>query len=112
MANGFTRKQWELIKARDKHCVWHGPSCDPETWIPQHRVGRGMGGSKSANRLSNGVVLCSLMNGLIESDAALQMEARERGIKLSFWGDPLAVPVIDHTGTAWWLRDDGTRVAA
>lgn len=109
MATGFTRKQWELIKARDGGCVWHGLGCDSDTWVPQHRAGRGMGGSKSANRLSNGVVLCSWVNGLLESDAHVAEVARRRGIKVSFWADPELIPVVYSDGATWLLTDDGER---
>lgn len=109
MSTGFTAKQWRLIKARDRVCVWHGESCDPDLLVPQHRSGRGMGGSKSKNRLSNGVALCSLMNGLIESDAGLAAEARERGIKISLHADPVLIPVRYPDGDPWWLDDEGGR---
>lgn len=109
MMAGFTKKQWQQIKDRDGGCVWHGLGCDPDTWVPQHRVGRGMGGSKSANRLSNGVVLCSRMNGDIEADADLAMEARERGIKVGFWADTETIPVVYSDGSPWWLSDEGTK---
>ena len=105
---GFTKKQWQQIKDRDGCCAWHGLWCDPDTWVPQHRAGRGMGGSKSANRLSNGIVLCSSMNALIEADADLAMEARRRGIKVGFWADTEEIPVVYPDGP-WWLSDDGTK---
>ena len=109
MSTGFTMKQWRQIKDRDQVCVWHGEGCDPDMLVPQHRSGRGMGGSRSKNRLSNGVALCSLMNGLIESDAALAAEARARGIKLSIHDDPAVFPVVYPDGEPWWLDDEGGR---
>lgn len=110
MSTGFTMKQWRQIKDRDQVCVWHGEGCDPDMLVPQHRSGRGMGGSRSKNRLSNGVALCSLMNGLIESDAALAAEARARGIKLSIHDDPAVFPVVYPDGELWWLDDEGGRI--
>jgi len=68
-----------------------------------------MGGSRVKNSLSNGVAMCSLVNGLIESDAALAEEARRRGIKISLHADPAAIPVEYPDG--WFLLDDdGGRV--
>lgn len=107
MGRGFTKAQWEALKARDQHCVWHGPSCDTDLLVPQHRSGRGMGGSRVKNRLSNGVAMCSLVNGLIESDAALAEEARRRGIKISLHADPAMIPVEYADGVLRWIDDDG-----
>ncbi len=112
MGRGFTRAQWEALKARDQHCVWHGPSCDPDLLVPQHRSGRGMGGSRLKNHLSNGVAMCSIVNGLIESDAELAAEARRRGIKISLHADTAAVPVEYPGGRIYYLLDDGTREEA
>lgn len=109
MSRGFTKKQWELIKARDNGCVWHGLACDQDTLVPQHRSGRGMGGSRLKNKLSNGVALCSLTNGLIESDPALADEARRRGIKVSLHADPAVIPLIYPDGHLYWLGDDGLK---
>lgn len=107
MGRGFTNAQWKAIKARDQHCVWHGPSCDPDLLVPQHRSGRGMGGSSLKNRLSNGVAMCSLVNGLIESDAELAEEARRRGIKISLHADSATIPVEYADGTLRFLDDTG-----
>jgi len=52
---------------RDKACVHCGTT--DSTLIPQHRINRGMGGSKLLNKPSNIVVLCSAFNGLIEANA-------------------------------------------
>jgi len=111
MGRGFTRAQWEALKARDQHCVWHGPSCDPDLLVPQHRSGRGMGGSRLKNHLSNGVAMCSIVNGLIESDAELAAEARVRGVKISLHADPRMIPVLYSDGVEYWLTDDGRKVA-
>lgn len=95
------------IEARDgKVCAWHGESCGTDTLVPQHRMG-GMGGSKTKHRLSNVIWLCSRTNGDIESDADLAKEARRRGIKVGFWADTTAVPVIYSDGEPRWLDDDG-----
>lgn len=107
MSRGFTKKQWQQIKDRDGGCVWHGLACDQDTLVPQHRSGRGMGGDRSKNRLSNGVALCSRLNGLIESDARMAEQARERGIKISLHADPAVLPVYYPDGSPWWLDDAG-----
>ena len=97
------------LEQRDGHeCAWHGVSCGTDTLVPQHRQG-GMGGSPHKHRLSNLVWLCSRMNGDIEADADLAMEARERGIKVGFWADTETIPVVYSDGSPWWLSDDGTK---
>ncbi|KAM9863110.1 hypothetical protein ACI1US_00995 [Leucobacter sp. BZR 635] len=93
------------LEARDGHeCSWHGPRCGTDVLVPQHRQG-GMGGSKTKHRASNLLWLCSLTNGLIESDADLGQEARERGIKVPFWADTTITPVLYPDGR-WYLLDD------
>lgn len=95
------------VTARDGHvCVWHGESCGTDTLVPQHRQG-GMGGRKTKHRLSNVLWLCSRLNGLIESDARLAEQARERGVKISLHANPAEVPVTYPDGSLWWLDDDG-----
>lgn len=98
--------------ARDLRCPC---SCfgREDTFVPQHRAGRGMGGSKAADRPSNIIVLCSKVNGLIESDAGWAETARVNGWKISRQDDPLNVPVYDRTLQQWfYLRDDYTREEA
>ena len=87
----------------DNRCAWTGMESD--RLVPQHRMGRGMGGSKLANRLSNGVMLDSLINGQIEADADLQAEAVRRGVKVSRYANPLHVPVL-LAAHGWVLLDD------
>ena len=87
----------------DNRCAWTGDTSD--RLVPQHRMGRGMGGSKLANRLSNGVMLDSLINGQIEADADLQAEAVRRGVKVSRYANPLDVPVL-LAAHGWVLLDD------
>ena len=103
---GFTAKQVALLRVRDDNrCAWTGETSD--RLIPQHRANRGAGGSKLANRLSNGVLLDSLINGQIEADATLQAEAVRRGVKVSRYADPLLTPVL-HAVHGWvFLDDDG-----
>lgn len=97
-----------LTKRDGDECAWHGDACDKDTLVPQHRMG-GMGGSKTKHRLSNVVWLCSSINGLIEADADLAQVARERGVKVPFWGDTVRIPVVYADGRTYRLTDDGTR---
>ena len=97
-------KDFQIILDRDLCCL-HCGSTD-QTLIPQHRINRGMGGSKKRGSRSNLIVLCSLINGLIESDADWAQTARDCGWKLQPWDDPLQMPVWDQTTQAWWMLDD------
>jgi len=100
----LTPKQFQRYLNRDVNGCYH---CgDVETAIPQHRANRGMGGSRKRDHPANIVVLCSLVNGLIESDVGWQTLAREYGWKLSSWDDPLFVPVYEAMWGEWWLLDD------
>lgn len=94
------------VHARDGHaCAWHAKGgCDPETLVPQHRQG-GMGGRKTKHRLSNVVWLCSRINGDIESNADLQREAVNRGIKISLHANPAREPML-HAVHGWVVLDD------
>lgn len=65
-----------------------------------------MGGSRSAERLSNGIVLCNLFNVAIEQDAAVAAHATAYGWKVPRWVDPATVPVYDARTGFWWLLDD------
>lgn len=100
----MTPKQFARYLERDGGCYHCG---DVETAIPQHRVNRGMGGSKKRDHPANIIVLCSLVNGLIESNAEWATKARTFGWKLSPWDDPAWVPVFDAVENKWWLLDDG-----
>lgn len=91
--------------ARDLRCVC-GCTGREDTFVPQHRAGRGMGGSRMLDRPSNIIVMCSELNGLIESDASTAQQARANGWKLNRWQDPTLVPVFDATDRSWFLLDD------
>lgn len=97
-------KAFAKFLARDKACVHCGVY--DATLIPQHRINRGMGGSKERNKASNIVVLCSAFNGLIEANAEAAALAMKHGIKLQSWQDPLATPVWYAAESAWFLLDD------
>lgn len=106
--NGMmTKKEFERYLARDNHCYHCGAT---EALSPNHRANRGHGGSKSAEVASNVVILCSLLNGLIESDAKAAGMAKRFGWKLSRYDNPREMPVYDSVTATWWLfNDDFTR---
>jgi hypothetical protein len=79
---------------------------ETEAISPNHRANRGIGGSKKRDHPANIVVLCSYMNGAIESDSTAARVARENGWKLNSWDDPFWVPVLDVMTGVWWLLDD------
>lgn len=103
---GFTDKQIAAIRARDANrSAWSGNESD--TLVPQHRANRGMGGRESMNRLSNGVLIESEINGLIESDPHWQAEAQRRGIKVSAFSNPATVPITHAVHGVVRLDDEG-----
>ncbi|WP_413600819.1 hypothetical protein [Curtobacterium sp. Curtsp57] len=100
--------KWLLVALEERdgrRSAWTGNESD--TLVPQHRQG-GMGGRKSKHRLSNVVWLESDINGLIESDPAMQAEAVRRGIKISGHDDPELVEVRHAVHGLVLLRDDGS----
>lgn len=98
-------RQFALYLARDLHCVC-GCVGQEDTFVPQHRAGRGMGGSRVLDRPANVLVMCSRMNGLIESDPKLAEVAREYGWKLSRWQAPENEPFYDLATGTWNLIDN------
>lgn len=97
------QKQFNRYLDRDGYCLHCG---ETEALAPNHRANRGMGGSKARDVPSNIVVLCSLLNGQIESDARYAATARRYGWKLDSWDDPLEVPVYDTLKGEWHLLDN------
>ena len=65
-----------------------------------------MGGSKKRDHAANYVLICSLFNGLIESDSKAAELARRYGWKLNSWEDPKTVPVFDVLSATWFILDD------
>lgn len=96
-------KDFARLMARDGGCLHCGLT---EAVSPNHRANRGMGGSKVRDVPSNLVVLCSWLNGVIESDAQWAAVARSYGWKLNTWQNPLEVPVYDARNREWLLLDD------
>lgn len=64
-----------------------------------------MGGSKTLDRLDNLIRVCSVYNGLMESDSATATQARDYGHKLGSWDD-FNTPVFDNTDWVWYQLDE------
>ena len=103
---GFTERQKAIVLERDgQKC----PICGQRAREVNHRANRGSGGFLAGNRLSNACVICWICNGLIESDPEFADLARSRGVKLSRYADPLAVPYLHPIyGVEVWLDDTGS----
>ena len=81
--------------------------------VPQHRVNRGMGGSRDRDVPSNIITFCGQCNGLIEADADAADRARYWGWKLRPWDDPFTEPIYDRPTQTWfYLGDDYKRAVA
>ena len=98
-------RAFALYLARDPHCPC-GCVGFEDTFVPQHRINRGMGGSRVLDRPANVLVMCSRMNGLIESDPKQAEVARLYGWKLSRWQEPENEPFYDLATGAWYLIDN------
>lgn len=98
-------REFAKYLARDLHCPC-GCVGREDTLVPQHRAGRGMGGSKALDRPANIIVLCAEWNGLIESDAHFAALARDYGWKLHRWQTPEAEPIYDRATSEWFLLDN------
>jgi hypothetical protein len=98
------QKQFRKFLDRDGGCVHCG---DLDTAVPQHRLNRGAGGKNAkADQVANIIVLCSLMNNLIESDSKMAELALANGWKLRSWSDPLTSAVWYATLGQWFLLDN------
>lgn len=87
-----------MLRERDSHC-WHCGT--DQDLVPHHRMNRGSGGRKSLDRIDNLILVCARYNGLMESDAAVAVEARDFGHKLASWDD-FSHPVFDQAELSWW----------
>ncbi len=102
----MTPKEFQRFLDRDgAHCYHCGTA---EGLVPQHRINRGMGGSKLLNVPSNIITFCSAHNGAIEASGPAAEDARAMGWKLQQWEtDYLLVrPVYDRAANAWFFLDD------
>lgn len=105
----MTPKQFRKFTERDKRCYHCGAT---EDLIPHHRSNRGMGGARSADKPSNIISMCAIINGLMESDSAVAEAAREFGWKLSRYENALIKPVYDASTGFWFRLDDNYKRAA
>jgi len=99
----LTPKEFGKLVARDSYCLHCG---ETEAIAPNHRINRGMGGSKKRNHAANYSLICSSLNGLIESDNRWAEVAKDYGWKLETWQDPYTEPVFDLVMGVWYLLDD------
>jgi hypothetical protein len=65
-----------------------------------------MGGSKLRGNTANLVILCSELNGLIESDSWHRSQAIKYGWKVASWDKPENIPVFDGVAGVWYLLDN------
>lgn len=73
----------------------------------QHRISKGMGGSKLLDVPSNLLTFCNTGNAALESDAEFARQGRYYGWKLSRWDNPQADVFFDTT-TGYWYTIDNT----
>jgi hypothetical protein len=106
----LTPKQFQKFLARDYGC-WH---CgESEAVAPHHRINRGAGGSKRRENPANIIIICSVFNSMMESDADAAAWARQCGYKLNSWQDPEKVAVYNQPMNRWFrLGDDWSVVEA
>lgn len=97
------KKRFNRFLERDGGCIHCG---ELDAVAPHHRRNRGMGGSKDRDTPSNIVVLCSVLNGLLESDPHWARKARDWGWKLTAGQDPTTTPVWIPVEGAWFTFDD------
>lgn len=98
----MNKKQFQKFLDRDGVCCHCG--LDDDTLVPQHRKSRGAGGSKLLDKPSNIVVICSMANGQLESNATFAQMGRDFGWKLRSGQDATKTPVWLSDG--WYLLDD------
>lgn len=93
------------LAARDgRHCLHCGTT---DTLTVQHRGVKGMGGRNSAERPSNGIIICWELNVAAEANQAYAEMCLAHGWKISTHADPTQIPVYDATtGSSWLLNDD------
>ena len=96
-------KKFQKYLDRDSGCIHCG---DVSTAVPHHRKNRGMGGSKLLDKSSNIVSLCSVVNGLLESDPKWAQLARDYGWKLTAGQDSDTVALWYPTFGQWFFLDD------
>lgn len=93
-------KDFARLVARDRYCLHCG---ETDAVAPNHRINRGMGGSKLLDYPENFVLLCSVLNGQIEADSRWAKLAEDYGWKLRSWQNPREIPVFDTLTGEWRL---------
>lgn len=102
-STGFTPEQKATCLFRDGHKC---SMCGQRATTANHRANRGAGGHRGSNGLANASAICHDCNGRIESDADYAELARARGVKLSRYEDPTAVPYLSPLYGIPVLLDD------
>jgi hypothetical protein len=97
----MNKREFNKLLKRDISCVATGYEGD--RLIPNHRIG-GMGGHRSDDP-TNLVLMDSITNGLLESDADWRRKALHYGWRLESWEDPSAEPFF-HVGLRRWVLPD------
>lgn len=96
-------KRFKRFLERDGGCIHCG---EYDAVAPHHRRNRGMGGSKRLDTPANIITLCSVLNGLLESDVHWARKARDWGWKLGPGQEPATTPVWYPVEGAWFTIDD------
>ena len=99
ISDKIRRRIFERDGGRCPHCG------ETEAIGLQHRISKGMGGSKLLDTPANLLTFCNIGNAGMESDPELAEKARRNGWKLSRWEDPANVPFYDTNTGRWWLTD-------
>jgi hypothetical protein len=98
-------KNFQKILKRDAGVCYHCGT-DDQTLIWNHRISRGMGGSKLLDKTSNLITLCSRANQLLEDDSDFAKLGMLYGWKLRRFQDPEVEPVYDITSGLWFTLDN------
>ncbi len=96
-------KTFSKFLRRDIGCVHCGVV---DTAVPHHRANRGMGSFKALNNPANIIVMCSEVNGLMESDAEWATRARDFGWKISKFANPEFEPIYYPLEGKWFYLDN------
>lgn len=90
----------DLVYKRDGgRCVHCGAT---EGLGLQHRINKGVGGSKLLDIPSNLLTFCNIANAALESDPEFAERGRQLGWKLSRWDDPTKVRFFDVLDAEWF----------
>jgi hypothetical protein len=109
-ASQLTRKEFAKYLERDLGLCYHCGRSGADL-VPQHRIGRGMGGKNSkADQPANIITFCSEANFKLEADPAFAELGRVKGWKLTSSANPELEPVWEaRTGLWWYLNNQGYR---